>query len=346
MSLKWRFILPLCLVCLAFTTREVVQLSFPAHFPAPHYDLVESPLTEEKIFLGRALFYDPILSRDSSTSCASCHSPFNAFAHTDHDLSHGIDDQIGTRNAPALFNLAWRRDFMWDGAVNHLDMQPLAPITDEKEMGETLENVVAKLQRHPKYPQLFQEAFGSDSVSGTGILKALSQFQLTLVSATSRYDSMRMGKTTFSQQEINGYRLFRENCSACHQEPLFTNDQFANNGLPVDTTLNDFGRYTITRRPRDKRMFKVPSLRNLSYSFPYMHDGRFNKLSQVINHYLSGIQPNPTLSPELEAPVQLTSHEKTDLIAFLLTLNDKSFVFDPSHQFPRNFFFPSEGLDQ
>jgi len=334
MKLKFYLFFVFILASFAFV-RELKYLDYPEYFPAPAYDFTKNELTSSKVKLGRALFYDPILSKDNTVSCASCHSPFNAFAHTDHDLSHGINDEIGTRNAPALFNLAWKSSFMHDGAINHLDMQALAPISHPKEMGETLLNVANKLQKSTIYPTLFFDAFQDSIVTGERILKALSQFQLTLVSANSKYDQVKQGEGEFTDQEKNGYALFQKNCNSCHQEPLFTNDKFANNGLSVDTTLNDFGRWNITRKSNDSLKFKVPTLRNLSFTYPYMHDGRFRKLRHVLKHYTSNIQQHPTLSKELNQPIRLTSNEKADLIAFLLTLNDKEFVFNPKHQFPR-----------
>jgi cytochrome c peroxidase len=286
--------------------------------------------------LGRILFYDPILSKDSSISCASCHSPYNAFAHTDHDLSHGIRDQIGTRNAPALFNLAWQKEFMWDGAINHLDVQALAPISHPKEMGEEISSVVRKLNDSKEYRRLFYLAYRDSMVTGEHLLKALSQFQLTLVSAQSKYDEVKQGRSSFSNQEKNGYQLFQKHCNSCHREPLFSSYEFANNGLPVDTNLLDFGKWQVSKQSQDSFLFKIPSLRNLSYSLPYMHDGRFRRLTEVINHYTNGITKHPTLAKELQSPIVLNSNEKNDLIAFLLTLNDKKFVFEPKHQFPKN----------
>jgi len=319
------------------------SVAFPSHFPKPVYDFKKNPLSKDKIELGRVLFFDPILSKDNSISCASCHSSFNSFAHTDHDLSHGIGDSIGTRNAPALFNLAWQSSFMWDGAVNHLDVQALAPITHPKEMGEDLETVVQKLQASKIYPKLFFKAFKDSIITGERVLKSLSQFQLTLISATSKYDKVKEGKEEFSEQELKGYELFKTNCSSCHTEPLFSNYGFANNGLKVDSTLNDYGKWMITKKSSDSLKFKIPSLRNLSYTFPYMHDGRFKKLNQVLNHYSKEIIDNPTLASELKNKISLSSDEKADLIAFLLTLNDKSFVFNPDFQFPKNILNTSEG---
>lgn len=330
-------------IVVGFTSLKVYHLNYPKYFPKPNYDLKNNPLTQEKIDLGKALFYDPILSKDNTISCASCHSSYQAFAHTDHQLSHGINDLIGTRNAPALFNLAWQNTFMWDGAVNHLDVQALAPIAHEKEMAEKIENVIHKLRNTSLYPKLFLKAYNDTAITGERVLKALSQFQLTLISTTTKYDRVKQNKAKFTEQEQKGYELFLANCNSCHTEPLFSNYTYANNGLPVDTTLKDMGRYTITKQSSDSLKFKVPSLRNISYTNPYMHDGRFNKLNQVLNHYLSGIKQSPTLANELRKPIQLTTNQKTDLTAFLLTLNDSAFVFNPQHQYPKQILKPSEG---
>lgn len=311
------------------------QVAVPTGFPAVVYDFKKNPTSAEVIALGKSLFYDGILSQDGSISCASCHSPFNAFAHTDHDLSHGINDQIGTRNAPPLFNLAWHKSFMWDGAINHLDVQALAPITHAKEMNENISNIIQKLQKTKLYPALFYKAYRDSIINSQKVLKALAQFQISLVSANSKYDRVKAGKDVFTAQEQNGYALFLKNCNACHTEPLFSSYEFANNGLPVDNTLQDVGKYKTTNLPTDSLKFKIPTLRNLSYTFPYMHDGRFKKLSQVLNHYTKGVQASPTLAPEIRQGISLTSNEKVDLIAFLLTLDDKEFVFNPKHQFPK-----------
>ncbi|MEO0470950.1 MAG: cytochrome c peroxidase [Bacteroidota bacterium] len=310
-------------------------LKSPDHFPPPIYSFTNNPVSKEKIELGRLLFYDPILSANQQISCASCHSPYNAFAHTDHDLSHGIHDQIGTRNAPALFNLAWQKAFMWDGAINHLDMQALAPITHPGEMGEDFAEVVQKLQRSKQYPGRFAEAFGDSLIKGADVLKALSQFQLSLVSANAKYDSVKRGESSFTVQEEAGYALFLQHCNVCHTEPLFSSYDFKNNGLVVDSSLLDYGKLNQSGQAADSLLFKTPSLRNLSFTYPYMHDGRFRKLKEVIRHYTEEIQASPTLSKELQTGMSLSAREKVDLIAFLLTLNDRHFVFHPDHQYPR-----------
>ncbi|MFN6039608.1 MAG: cytochrome-c peroxidase [Bacteroidota bacterium] len=287
-----------------------------------------NPLTPEKVYLGRVLFYDPIISRDSSISCASCHSQYNAFAHADHALSHGIGDKIGTRNAPALMNLAWQKNLMWDGAVHHLDAQTLAPITNPSEMDENIGRLIQKLNRSEIYRELFYKAYKDSIPTGERLLKSISTFLLTLVSSNSKYDLVMKGKELFTSQEKKGYEIFKKNCSNCHKEPLFTSDEFENNGLFPDKKLFDIGRAKISLNPNDSFKFKVPTLRNIEFSFPYMHDGRFKNLQDVINHYNGEKFNHINLSEKLNKTMKLNSAEKTDLVAFLLTLTDKSFMFD------------------
>lgn len=315
----------LFVAAMSLSPPDPVPLKYPKTWPAPTYNFTKNPLTRQGIELGRQLFYDPILSRDSSVSCSNCHLSYTAFTHVDHALSHGIHDRIGTRNSPALMNLAWGRNFMWDGAANHLDVQALAPISSPVEMDETIENVVQKLGRESRYKALFHRAFGDSTVTGERLLKALSQFELTLISANSKYDRAMAGTDSFTLQEQNGYRLFQQNCARCHAEPFFTNHGFEKNGLPIDTTLNDYGRMAITQLPADSLKFKVPTLRNIEFSYPYMHDGRFRRLREVLNHY----------AQNKELGIELTANEKVDLTAFLLTLTDREFLFNAGFAFPR-----------
>lgn len=305
---------------------DLVVLEYPSNWPKPVYDFSKNPLTKAGIELGRKLFYDPILSRDSTVSCSNCHLSFTAFTHVDHAVSHGIQDRIGTRNSLALSNLAWSRHFMWDGAVNHLDMQALAPIAHPAEMDENIAHVVQKLRRSLPYPTLFLRAFGDSLVSGERVLKAIAQFELTLVSSNSKYDRVQSGAEQFTEQEQNGYRLFQKNCASCHTEPFFTNQGFEKNGLPVDTFFNDFGRMMVTQNPVDSLKFKVPTLRNIEFSYPYMHDGRFKKLREVVQYYAQ--------SPTFEGKITLTPNERVDLVAFLLTLTDKEFLFNKDFGYP------------
>jgi cytochrome c peroxidase len=335
---KILFIITILFLLTAFHESDNNPFYIPKKWKNPTYDFTKNPLSNAKIELGKALFYDGILSKDSTISCATCHSQYTAFTHVDHDLSHGIEDRIGTRNSPALMNLAWQPIFMWDGAINHLDMQALAPISHPDEMGETMENVVKKLQNSPIYPAAFYTAFGDSTVTGERTLKAISQFLLTLVSANSKYDKVMRKEAKFTEQQKSGYALFQKNCSSCHQEPLFTTHKFENNGLSIDTTLNDFGRIKITQNVADTRKFKVPTLRNLEFSYPYMHDGRFKKIAEVLNHYTKGIEESPTLAADLRQPITLTANQKIDLTAFLLTLTDKEFLFNRAYSYPKGFF--------
>jgi len=317
-----------------FKSVTPLYLDVPKGWPKPHYDFSKNPLTEEGFQLGRHLFYDPILSRDSTISCASCHLQATGFTHVDHDLSHGIDGQIGNRNSLALINLAWSKDFMWDGGVNHLDVQPINPITSHDEMDEKLDNVVKKLQKSTNYQQLFKDAFGDSKVTGQRILKALSQFMTLLKSSNSKYDRVMRKEITYNEREQRGYELFKIHCASCHKEPLFSSDQFEYNGLSLDATLNDIGRMKITNKKEDSLRFKVPTLRNIQFTYPYMHDGRFKKLSEVVNHYNS-LSHNKLLPKELNKPMNLSDKDRVDLVLFMTTLTDNEFLFNPRFSYPK-----------
>lgn len=322
---------------LAFTKSYFTPIYFevPKGFPKPVYDFKNNPLTEEGFQLGRNLFYDPILSRDNTISCSSCHLQATGFTHVDHDLSHGIDGKIGTRNSLSLQNLAWMKDFMYDGSVNHLDVQPLSPITSPDEMDETLENIVSKLQKSEKYKNLYFKAFGTKNITGQLTLKAISQFVVQFVSANSKYDKVIRKEEIFTEMEQKGYELFKINCASCHQEPLFTSEKFENNGLEVDTTLNDLGRIKITQNPNDNLKFKVPTLRNIQFTAPYMHDGRFKSLNDVVKHYNSGIENSLTLAKQLQKPMNLSDNNRIEIIAFLKTLTDNEFLFNKRFSYPK-----------
>ncbi|MBS1586399.1 MAG: c-type cytochrome [Bacteroidetes bacterium] len=323
-------------VCLvSFKRHGDPLMPYPKGWPKPVYDFKKNPLSIKKVELGRVLFYDPILSRDSTISCNGCHSQYMMFAHTDHALSHGIAGKLGTRNAPGLFNLAWGKSFMWDGSVASLDMQPRSPITNPVEMDENIPHVLAKLQSNQQYRALFYDAY-SDSVIKEGmLLGALSQFMLIMVSANSKYDSVQRGESVFTAAEARGYAIYKAKCSACHTEPLFTNEKFENNGLAVDRELSDIGKMKASYAVDDSLKFKVPSLRNIQYTYPYMHDGRFKNLNQVLNNYIMGIQQSPTLNKRLRRGIYLSDAQKADLVAFLYTLSDKEFVKDPRFSFPK-----------
>ncbi len=318
----------------SFALKDVL-FYIPKGWQKPSYDFKQNKLTHEKVLLGKVLFYDPILSQNNTISCASCHSPYSAFSHSDHKLSHGIYDRIGIRNAPALMNLAWQNIFMMDGAIHHLDVQSLAPISNPSEMNNSIDSVVIRLNQSKLYKDLFKEAWRDSTATGERTLKSIAQFMVTLISANAKYDKVMRNEQKYTDQEQNGYKLFQKNCASCHKEPLFTNFEFVNNGLDLDSLIKDYGKMKITKKSADSLKFKTPTLRNIEYTFPYMHDGRFKTLGAVMNHYTNGIQNSATLSPLLENRVKLTSNEKVDIIAFLLTLSDKDFVFDKRFGFPK-----------
>lgn len=306
----------------------------PANFSKPAYDMATYPVTQAGFELGRKLFYDARLSRDNTISCGSCHIQGAAFTHHGHDVSHGIEDRLGKRNAPALQNMAWYTSFMWDGGIGHLDLQPIAPIENPVEMDESLGAVIAKLKTSTDYPPLFEKAFGSRDISSGRMLQAMSQFMNMLVSANSKYDRvMRKEGESFTPDEQAGYELFKARCATCHQEPLFTNQQFMNNGIGIGPN-NDMGRYEISLIEKDKYTFKVPSLRNVMITAPYMHDGRLRTIDAVLRHYAEEVQSSPNLAPALSGAgrlgIPLTSEERTRIKAFLATLTDDSFIRNPA----------------
>lgn len=305
----------------------------PSNFPEPAYHFNTNMVTQDGFELGRKLFYETRLSANNTISCGSCHIQTSAFTHHGHIVSHGIFDRQGTRNSPPIMNLAWNTSFMWDGGIADLDLQSVAPITNHLEMDETMPNVLAKLRSTQEYPPLFKKAFGTDEITTSNFLKALSQFMAMCVSSNSKYDSVMRNESNkkFTQDEMEGRELVKEKCGSCHREPLFTDNSFRNNGLSI-SMVDDQGRYLITQQDTDKYKFKVPSLRNLAFTAPYMHDGRLFTLDAVLDHYSSQVQTTPNLDPLLKqnntTGIPLTATEKYKIIAFLNTLNDRSFLFD------------------
>jgi len=313
---------------------EVPGTEVPANFPAPVYATSQNPPTREAFELGRTLFYDPRLSRTGDISCGSCHQQFVAFAHQDHRVSHGVDNLLGTRNAPALQNLRWRSEFLWDGGAKNLETMPLAPITNPVEMDETLENALRKLNADANYQQRFAQVYGRKPIDSQQLLKALAQFTASFTSSHSRYDqySRHEAGGELSAGELRGLQVLRQKCGSCHAGELFTDETYRNNGLDRSFAA-DSGRAHITGRPQDVGRFKVPSLRNVALTPPYMHDGRFQTLRQVLDHYASGMAESGTLDAQFRRAgtgpgISLSEDEKADLLAFLRTLTDTEFIQD------------------
>lgn len=312
--------------CKKDNTNRYERLVYPSHFPKPHYDFKNNPYSYDGFVLGRKLFFDPILSVNNSISCGSCHAAVHGFADHNVKLSMGVFGRLGSRNSPPVFNMLWNTSFMWDGGINHIEVMPVAPITDHNEMAETMENIVMKLKEEKDYPALFQKAFGTNQIDDRYVLYALTQFMSAIISSNSKYDKYITGKGSLSTDELAGLQVFRTHCESCHTEPLFTNYEFINNGL--DTEYKDKGRYRITLKDEDVGKFKVPTLRNIMLTYPYMHDGRFRNIDEVLDHYANGIQSSPTLHLSLEGGIQLTSLERSQIKSFLHTLTDYEMIGD------------------
>lgn len=323
--MKYLIIILISFVIISFKINKEVELSYPNTWPKPNYDFKKNPLDSAKIKLGRLLFYEPKLSRDGTISCANCHLQNTGFTHIDHDLSHGIEGRIGKRNSIALVNLAWSKSLMWDGAIHHIDAQALAPIENPAEMDNSITNVVTTLRKDNRYKKVFYLAYGDTSITGERVSKAIAQFCLTLVSSNSKYDQVKKknSQIKFTELEEKGYSLFKKNCNTCHAEPLFTNYTYQNNGLAVDTGLKDIGRMGITQNTKDSLLFKVPSLRNIALTYPYMHDGRFKNLQMVLFHY----------STNNKMKIDLGEQDKKAIVAFLKTLTDERFVGNKEYSY-------------
>lgn len=311
-----------------------LDFKVPANFPEPVQDIESNYPTQKGFELGRKLFYDNRLSSDNTVSCAFCHEQATAFTHHGHAFSHGINNLEGLRNTPAIQNLVFQKEFFYDGASNSIEMLSIVPIHNPVEMNETLEGIAGKLQKDKVYVQLFDEAFKSKVTSGT-ILKALGQFLTMMVSANSRYDKYVRNEPggTMTPLELEGKNIFNDKCATCHATDLFTDNSFRNNGLPPNINLDDRGRERVTGFVADRYKFKVPSLRNVALTAPYMHDGRFGSLQSVLNFYSNDVQPSATLDPVLThggvTGIPLSQREKEAVIAFLQTLTDEEYINNP-----------------
>jgi cytochrome c peroxidase len=313
----------------SFVITTSIQFINPPGFPQPTYNFSANPLSEEGFQLGKKLFYDGRLSSTGTVYCGSCHQPVAAFTTFDHDRSHGINGNHTLRNAPGIFNMAWFPFFNQDGSTNSLWKIYENHITNSKEMGETVDNVISKLQPDTSYKRMFRATFGSETITAERMYKALDQFVVSLVSANSKYDKVMQGQTSFSAQEQSGYTVFQSKCTSCHSGILFTDFSFRNIGLEVDPALNDYGRMRVTGNRSDSIKFRVPSLRNLEFTSYYMHDGRINFPRNVLRFYETGVNQSPTLDPLLKNGITLTQTEEDNLVEFLRTLSDSTFLNNP-----------------
>lgn len=312
---------------------EAYSIESPSGFPKMTFDITGNPVTINGVALGKKLFYEGKLSRNNTISCGFCHIQEYAFTHHGHNVSHGIDDRLGIRNAPAIQNMAFLKNYTWDGVSHNLDERSLIPITTDFEMDSSLPEAVGKLNADAKYKQMFKAAFGDENITGERILKAISQFMVTMVSADSKYDQYKKGQAAFTGEEIQGMTLFQQKCASCHSGELFTDESFRNTGMYYNAQFDDRGRYRVTLDWDDNMKFRVPSLRNVEYTAPYMHDGRFYTLDAVMNFYSDQVEDNPNLDPQLKQNghlgIPMNTQEKQVIIAFLKTLSDKKFISDP-----------------
>lgn len=316
-------------------------LTYPSYYGNRFVIPESNPLTREGVALGRALFYEPALSSNGKVSCATCHQ--QKYAFTDNRrFSIGVDGVPTRRNAMSLANLLWVRNLLWDGRSPSLEEQAVVPLTDTHEMDQLPGVSAYKLQRMRHYPPLFKAAFGSDSITGENIVKAIAQFERTLISADAPYDRYLTGSYEPAEREQRGMDLFmgrvattRVNCVHCHGSPRMMVELFHNNGL--DATPSDHGREDATRDVGDRGRFRVPTLRNIALTAPYMHDGRFNTLEEVLDHYSDHIRESGTLSSFIPAVTDergrrgmlLTPEQKEDIVSFLQMLTDSTFVTNP-----------------
>lgn len=326
---------------------ETYELEIPDYMGPPIIP-ADNPLTKDGVALGRMLFYDPIISSDSSMSCASCHAPELAF--TDGAaFSVGVEGRLTARSSMPLVNLAYNPNgFFWDGRSPSMEEQALHPIMDEVELNEDWDNVVRKFRRHPEYPRLFRRAFGIErksEITKELAVKAIAQFERILISSNSRFDRVvNRNEGWFTDSEQRGKDLFyvelnaldHPGCSHCHGGVNFTDFSFRNNGIDSVATLNDFpdkGLGAFTGRVYDNGRFKVPSLRNVELTAPYMHDGRFETLEEVLDHYKTGGHGMENEDPNI-IPFTLSESQKQDMIAFLRTLTDTTFIRNPEFTNP------------
>ena len=291
-----------------------------------------NPTTIEGVLLGEKLFNDPILSANNTLACINCHTREAAFSDIN-QYSTGIDGIQGTRNASALINLGWNNDFNWDGSANSLEDQAFEPIRNPIEMHNSWVNVENALNNHNEYPKLFKEAFNINKIDSNHIVMAIAQFERTLISNNSKFDRFLKGLEPLTPSELNGYAIFNSekgDCFHCHGTSLFMDNLFHNNGLDTEP-FTDIGLAKVTNNSGDHGKFKTPTLRNVEFTAPYMHDGRFASLEEVIEHYNSGGKYSSTVDPlmkKIGVGLQLTNKEKEDLIAYLKTLSDNNFITD------------------
>ena len=308
--------------CIFFNTTPIT-IETPSGFPNMNIPS-NNPMTVEGVALGNKLFHDKILSGNEMQACESCHLQSASFSDTN-QFSAGIDGFLGDINASTLVNVGWNNSNFWDGRASSLEEQAYDPIVNPIEMNDTWINIEMKLNADNEYPTLFKNAFNIDYIDSIHVVMAIAQFERTLISANSKFDKYLRGETQLTSSELGGYAIFNSekgDCFHCHGTQMFMDNLFHNNGLDIEP-FTDLGLGKITNNASDNAKFKTPTLRNIEFSAPYMHDGRFSTLEEVVEHYNSGGEYSLTVDPlmkKLGVGLQLTNQEKQDLVAFLRTL--------------------------
>lgn len=301
----------------------------PLGFPDVNPSFYTNKPTKYGVELGKKLFFEKRLSRDNSISCASCHIQASAFA--DNNIQAiGIDGRIGLRNTPPIQNLAFMRFYNWDGSKLSLENQPIVPIITHEEMDSSILEVIGKIQNDIAYKELFQKTFGDSQITPERIYKSIAQYEYTLVSFNSKYDKvMRNEGDSFTESEANGYQIFQQKCASCHSTALFTDQSFRNIGFPVNLDSNEAGRARVTGNMDEYMSFRVPSLRNVEYTAPYGSFGQFATLKDILDYFDNGVENADNLDLIFKNNgnrIPLTEQEKENLISFMKTLSDLTFI--------------------
>ena len=306
-----------------------ISLNIPHGFPPLNSSVDGNRPTKYGVALGEKLFHEKKFSGNNTISCASCHNPSRAFADNEVQAV-GIHGRVGLRNTPPIQNLAFMKFYNWDGNMLQLEKQPLVPIITHEEMDSSILTVIGKLTDEHEYKEMFRKAFGDEKITPERIYRSLAQYEYTLISANSKYDSVKRNEgAVFTESEARGYRIFRQKCESCHSTELFTDQSFRNVGFPPNPSTEEAGRARVTGAPEDYMSFRVPSLRNAEYTAPYGSFGQFPTLKAVLDYFDQGVLDADNLDPILKENnnrIPLSEGEKEDIIAFIKTLSDQLFV--------------------
>jgi len=306
-----------------------IPLNIPHGFPPLNPSVDGNRPTKYGVELGAKLFNEKKISGNNTISCSSCHNQSSAFADNNVQAI-GIHGRVGLRNTPPIQNLAFMKFYNWDGNKLTLESQPLVPIITQEEMNSSIMEVIGKLRNGGEYRELFRKAFGDENITPDRIYRSIAQYEYTLISANSKYDKVKRNEgEAFTESEARGYQVFQQKCESCHSTELFTDQSFRNVGFPPNTSTEEAGRARVTGIPADYMSFRVPSLRNAEYTAPYGSFGQFPTLKAVLDYFDNGVLDADNLDPILKENgnrILLIEQEKEDIISFIKTLSDSTFV--------------------